>query len=226
MSRIIMLLYSLKKVSLIYGKDNNQVCAVNNVSLQIESGAIVSIVGKSGAGKSSLLNLLGGLERPTSGELIFNKENIANYSERNLSRFRLENIGTVFQGCYLVSTMTVKDNILLPSIAASGKADEAYYNSLIERLSISNRQNHLPSQLSGGEKQRVAIARALMNKPKVILADEPTGNLDSVNSNNVFELLISCSKEAKSTLIYVTHDEKMAALAQQIIHIKDGKIDE
>lgn len=221
-----MLLYSLKKVSLIYGKDNNQVCAVNNVSLQIESGAIVSIVGKSGAGKSSLLNLLGGLERPTSGELIFNKENIANYSERNLSRFRLENIGTVFQGCYLVSTMTVKDNILLPSIAASGKADEAYYNSLIERLSISNRQNHLPSQLSGGEKQRVAIARALMNKPKVILADEPTGNLDSVNSNNVFELLISCSKEAKSTLIYVTHDEKMAALAQQIIHIKDGKIDE
>lgn len=226
MSRIIMLLYSLKKVSLIYGKDNNQVCAVNNVSLQIESGAIVSIVGKSGAGKSSLLNLLGGLERPTSGELIFNKENIANYSERNLSRFRLENIGTVFQGCYLVSTMTVKDNILLPSIAASGKADEAYYNSLIERLNISNRQNHLPSQLSGGEKQRVAIARALMNKPKVILADEPTGNLDSVNSNNVFELLISCSKEAKSTLIYVTHDEKMAALAQQIIHIKDGKIDE
>ena len=221
-----MLLYSLKKVSLIYGKDNNQVCAVNNVSLQIESGAIVSIVGKSGAGKSSLLNLLGGLERPTSGELIFNKENIANYSERNLSRFRLENIGTVFQGCYLVSTMTVKDNILLPSIAASGKADEAYYNSLIERLNISNRQNHLPSQLSGGEKQRVAIARALMNKPKVILADEPTGNLDSVNSNNVFELLISCSKEAKSTLIYVTHDEKMAALAQQIIHIKDGKIDE
>lgn len=216
--------YEIKNLSVIYGKNDSIVYAVKNANFSISKGEIVAITGKSGAGKSTLLNVLGGLEKPSDGRIFFNNEDITDYSESKLSKIRLNNIGTVFQGCYLVSTMTVQDNIVLPSIAAYGSVDNSFMLELIKKLGIKDRLEHMPSQLSGGEKQRVAIARALINRPDVILADEPTGNLDSVNSYNVFELLINCAKEYNSTLIYVTHDEDKAKLSNRKLIMKDGII--
>lgn len=216
--------YEIKNLSVIYGKNDSIVYAVKNADLSISKGEILSIVGKSGAGKSTLLNVLGGLEKPSSGKILFNGMDITDYPESKLSKMRLNCIGTVFQGCYLVSTMTVYDNIILPAIAAHGSVDKLFLSELIGKLGIKERLEHMPSQLSGGEKQRVAIARALINRPDVILADEPTGNLDSVNSCNVFELLINCAKEYNSTLIYVTHDEDKAKLSTRKLIMKDGII--
>ncbi len=219
-----MLQYSIKNLCVRYGNKENEIYAVKNVNFDINKGDIVSIIGKSGAGKSTILNVLGGLEKPTSGKVFFNGVEITNFSQKQLSALRLKSIGTVFQGCYLVSTMTVRDNIWLPSIAASNAVDMNYFNEIVARLDIGERLNHMPNQLSGGEKQRVAIARALINKPEVILADEPTGNLDSLNSSNVFNLLIDCASEYKSTLIYVTHDKEKSNLSNRKLVMKDGMI--
>lgn len=214
--------YEIENLSVTYGRGNSKICAVNNVNFTINKGEIVAITGKSGAGKSTLLNVLGGLEKSTSGKVFFNKVDITDYSESELSKIRLNSIGTVFQGCYLVSTMTVQDNIILPAIAACGSIDKMFLTELAKKLNIVDRLEHMPSQLSGGEKQRVAIARALINRPEVILADEPTGNLDSINSCKVFELLINCAKEYNSTLIYVIHDEDKAKLSNRKLFMKDG----
>lgn len=214
--------YEIKDLKVVYGKADSAVEAVKDISLNIERGEIVSIVGKSGAGKSTVLNVMGGIERPTSGSVVFNGEDIGKLSEKKLSEIRLKQIGTVYQGCYLVSTLTVRDNICLPSVCAYNKFDKEWLNELTEKLGISERLTHMPNQLSGGEKQRVAIARALMNRPEVILADEPTGNLDSVNGKSVFELLISCAKEYGNSLIYVTHDDEKALLADRKYVMKDG----
>ncbi len=216
--------YLIENLTVIYGKGDAAVRAVNNVNIKIHKGEVLAIVGKSGAGKSTILNVLGGLEKCTSGRVLFDGRDMSEYSERKLSDLRLNRIGTVFQGCYLVSTLNVRDNILLPAIASKGQADREYFDELVRRLDISDRLTHMPSQLSGGEKQRVAIARALINKPDVILADEPTGNLDSINGCNVFELLLDCSRECGSTLVYVTHDEEKAELADRKIVMKDGVV--
>lgn len=166
--------------------------------------------------------MLSGLERATHGKVTYQGIEMSALNQRKLAKLRLQNFGFVFQGFYLIPTMTVRDNIWLPAIVDKGKVEVGLFEEIISDLNLGNRIKHLPNQLSGGEKQRVAIARALMNKPKVIFADEPTGNLDSVNGEKVFELLFKCAKKYKQTLIYVTHDKDKAKLAERSLLIKDG----
>ena len=219
---IIVKLYELQDINVTYGTEDTKVEALKDVNINIHQGEIISIVGPSGAGKTTLLNVLSGLEKTTSGKLFYQEIDISTLKQKELSRLRLQNFGFVFQGFYLISTMTVRDNIWLPAIADKAQVDEELFEEIINDLDLKDRLNHLPNQLSGGEKQRVAIARALMNKPSVIFADEPTGNLDSINGEKVFELLFKSAKKYKQTLIYVTHDVTKSKLAEKNLFIKDG----
>lgn len=198
--------------------------AVDDVSFTVQKGDIICIAGNSGAGKSTLLNVIGGLVKATTGEILFGRDNLSEWTEKQLSEYRLKEVGMVFQGCYMISSMNVRDNILLPAIAIKRRVDQKYYDYVIEKLDISDKLDDMPAVLSGGEKQRVAIARALINRPVVILADEPTGNLDSHNSEVVFNLLIECAKETHSSLLYVTHDKSKEALADRRLMMIDGKV--
>lgn len=217
-------LFQLKNVKVEYGSDESKVSALNGIDLDIQEQEQIAIIGPSGSGKSTLLNVLSGLEHITSGEIYYNGIDFYQLSQKKMSELRLKNFGFVFQAFYLISSMTVKDNIYLPAITLEGKVDKELFDELIEQLGLTERINHLPGQLSGGEKQRVAIARALINKPKVIFADEPSGNLDSQNGKLVFDLLFRFSEKYKQTLIYVTHDLEKASLAKRQIQIKDGVI--
>ncbi|HCW04365.1 MAG TPA: peptide ABC transporter ATP-binding protein [Clostridium sp.] len=214
--------YKLEHVKVTYGTGESKVEAIKDISLEISENEIISVIGPSGAGKSTLLNVLSGLERATHGKVTYQGIEMSALNQRKLAKLRLQNFGFVFQGFYLIPTMTVRDNIWLPAIVDKGKVEVGLFEEIISDLNLGNRIKHLPNQLSGGEKQRVAIARALMNKPKVIFADEPTGNLDSVNGEKVFELLFKCAKKYKQTLIYVTHDKDKAKLAERSLLIKDG----
>ena len=214
--------YKLEHVKVTYGTGESKVEAIKDISLEISENEIISVIGPSGAGKSTLLNVLSGLERATHGKVTYQGIEMSALNQRKLAKLRLQNFGFVFQGFYLIPTMTVRDNIWLPAIVDKGKVEVGLFEEIISDLNLGNRINHLPNQLSGGEKQRVAIARALMKKPKVIFADEPTGNLDSVNGEKVFELLFKCAKKYKQTLIYVTHDKDKAKLAERSLLIKDG----
>lgn len=205
-----------------YGSGECEVEAIHNISVKIEKGEIISIIGSSGAGKSTLLNVLSGLEKPTSGCVIYNGDDLFTFNQSVLAKLRMKNFGFIFQGFHLIPTMTVRDNIWLPSIMEKGRVDLDFFEELISDLNLQERLQHVPSQLSGGEKQRVAIARALINKPEVIFADEPTGNLDSINGKKVFDLLFHCVEKYKQTLIYVTHDIEKSEMAERILHIKDG----
>ncbi|MBZ9608773.1 ABC transporter ATP-binding protein [Clostridium estertheticum] len=212
---------NLKKT---YGKDENKVEALKNINLSVAKGEFVAIVGASGSGKSTLLHLLGGLDRPTSGNVVIDGESIYDYKEEKLAVFRRRKIGFVFQFYNLLPILDVEENIALPALLDNDKVDKIHLEELIKVLGLSERRNHLPSELSGGQQQRVSIGRAVFNKPAIILADEPTGNLDTKNSKDVMELLKFTAKKYNQTLILITHDVNIAAMADRVITIGDGEI--
>lgn len=207
-----------------YGKNENKVEALKNINLSVNKGEFVAIVGTSGSGKSTLLHLLGGLDRPTSGEVVIDGESIYEYKEEKLAIFRRRKIGFIFQFFNLIPVLDVEENIALPALMDNDKVDKKYLGEIIEILGLNERKNHLPSELSGGQQQRVSIGRALLNKPSIILADEPTGNLDSKNSKEVIELLKFTARKYNQTLILITHDVNIAAMADRVITIQDGEI--
>ena len=217
-------LLKLKKVNLKYqtGKDNVNV--LKNINLTIKKKETISIVGESGSGKTSLIMLIGGLERATSGKIFFQNQEISNLSEDQVSKIRRKNIGIIFQSFYLIPNYTAVENVALTLELNKLKNPEKEAKLLLERFGLKNRLNNLPSQLSGGEQQRVAIARAIAMKPELILADEPTGNLDTENSIMISKILFQYVKEEGSSLIMVTHDPKLANKAKRKVRIKDGKI--
>lgn len=207
-----------------YGKGETLVKALDNVSFSVEKGEFVAIVGASGSGKSTLLHLLGGVDRPTSGSIVIDGEDIYKLNETNLAIFRRRQVGLIYQFYNLIPILNVKENITLPILLDGKVVDEVYLNELIETLDLQNRVNHLPNELSGGQQQRVSIGRALMNHPAILLADEPTGNLDSKASRDIVELLKLSNKKYKQTIIMITHDHNLALNADRIITIDDGKI--
>jgi len=207
-----------------YGSNENKVEALKNINLSVCKGEFVAIVGASGSGKSTLLHLLGGLDRPTEGRVIIDGESIYDYKEENLAIFRRRKIGFVFQFFNLIPVLDVEENIALPALLDNDKVDKNYLEDIIGILGLKDRKNHLPSELSGGQQQRVSIGRALLNKPSIILADEPTGNLDSKNSREVIELLKLTAKKYNQTLILITHDINIASMADRVINIEDGQI--
>lgn len=219
----LMKLFELKNISVKYN-GGSQVRALSDISLDINAGEQIAIVGPSGAGKSTLLSVLSGLENVTEGEVLFKGTSLYKMKEKERSDVRLKNFGFVFQAFHLISNIQVYDNIVLPALTAYGSVDKEWFDYLVEELQIKSRLAHKPNQLSGGERQRVAIARALINKPDVLFADEPSGNLDTQNGENVFELLFRYAKKNGKTLIYVTHDMEKADLAERKITIKDGVI--
>ena len=208
----------------IYGNEDNKTIALDDVSFSVKKGQFVSIIGASGSGKSTLLHLLGGVDKPTSGKVIINNIDIHQLIEDQLAEFRRKEIGIIYQFYNLLPIMNVKENIILPCKLYKRKVDEKELNDLIHVLGLENRIAHLPNQLSGGQQQRVAIGRALINHPALILADEPTGNLDSKSSREIIELLKLSNKKYNQTILLVTHDEKIAQEADRTIIIKDGKI--
>lgn len=215
---------SVKNLSKIYGDENNHVIALDNVSFDVEIGEFIAIIGASGSGKSTLLHQIGGVDHPSSGKVIINNTDIYTLNENDLAIFRRNEIGLIYQFYNLIPVLNVKENITLPLQLAHQKVDQKRFNTLIEQLGLSNRLNHLPNQLSGGQQQRVSIARALINQPSLVLADEPTGNLDSKNSDEIIRLLKEANEKYHQTIIIITHDNNIAKLASRVITIKDGKI--
>ncbi|SCI89511.1 Macrolide export ATP-binding/permease protein MacB [uncultured Clostridium sp.] len=207
-----------------YGKDENLVKALDNVNLEINKGEFVAIVGTSGSGKSTLLHMLGGLDRPSQGKVIVDNKDIFSMDNDKLTIFRRRNIGFVFQSYNLVPILNVYENIVLPIELDGNKVDTKYVDSIIETLGLTDKINRLPNKLSGGQQQRVAIARSLATKPSIILADEPTGNLDSKTEQEVLGLLKVTSKKFNQTIVMITHNEQIAQMADRIIRIEDGKI--
>lgn len=214
----------IKDLNKTYGEGTNAVHALSNCNVEFEYGKFTAIIGTSGSGKSTLLHLMGGLDTKAEGEIFYDDEDILRYSDAQLAKFRRKNIGFVFQFFNLVPELTAKENIFLPMMIDKVKVDEEYFDKLTEKLGISERLTHYPSQLSGGQQQRVAIARALAAKPSIILADEPTGNLDSKTSMDVIALLKLTGKEFAQTIVMITHNEEIATMADQMIRIEDGRI--
>ena len=217
-------LLKLKKINLKYQTGKENISVLKDIDLIIKKKETVSVVGESGSGKTSLIMLIGGLERPTSGKIIFQDQEITNLNEDEVSEIRKKNIGTIFQSFYLIPNYTAVENVALTLELNKFKNPEKEAKLLLERFGLKHRFNNLPSQLSGGEQQRVAIARAIAMKPELILADEPTGNLDTENSIMISEILFKYVNEEGSSLIIVTHDPKLANKAKRKIKIKDGKI--
>jgi len=207
-----------------YGNKESKVNALNNVNINIEKGEFVAIIGPSGSGKSTLLHLLGGLEKISSGSIKVNGKDISKLKDIELAEYRRKEVGFVFQQYNLIPVLNVEENIELPLMLGNDDIDEIYINELIDVSGLKDRKNHLPSQLSGGQQQRVAIGRALSTKPSIILADEPTGNLDSKTTDEVMELLKKSIRKFKQTLIVITHDINIAKKADRIINIVDGTI--
>ncbi|CEI73106.1 MULTISPECIES: ABC transporter ATP-binding protein [Romboutsia] len=207
-----------------YGKGDTKVDAVKNVNLSINKGEFVAIVGPSGSGKSTLLHLMGGVDKPSSGKVYINGVDICSLNEKDLAIFRRRNIGLIYQFYNLIPVLSVKENILLPAELDNRKIDKEYLNDLLKTLGLKEKENNLPNELSGGQQQRTSIGRALINRPSIILADEPTGNLDSKNSKEVIELLKLSVKKYNQTLIMITHDNNIALQADRVIAIEDGII--
>ncbi len=207
-----------------YGSGENMVKALDNVSVSIDDGEFVSIIGTSGSGKSTLLNMLGGLDRPTSGEVYVKNKKLSDMNDEELTMFRRRNIGFIFQNYNLVPVLNVYENIVLPIELDGTKVDKNYIQTIIKTLGLNEKVNAMPNQLSGGQQQRVAIARALAAKPAIILADEPTGNLDSKTGMDVISLLKVTSREFQQTIVMITHNEEIAIMANRMIHIEDGKV--
>jgi len=217
-------LLKVENLSKIYGKDENQVVALNDVSLTIEKGEFVAIIGSSGSGKSTLLHIIGGVDVPTGGKVYLDGQDVYAQSSDKLAIFRRRQVGLIYQFYNLIPTLNVVENITLPVLMDKREVNKERLNELLTLLGLTNRQNHLPNQLSGGQQQRVSIGRALMNAPSVMLADEPTGNLDSQNGQEIISLLKQSNSKYGQTLILVTHDENIALQANRIIGISDGKI--
>jgi len=207
-----------------YGANDAKVEALKNVNISINQGEFVAVVGASGSGKSTLLHMLGGVDKPTSGKVIIDGQDIYTLKEKNLAIFRRRKVGFVFQFYNLIPVLTAEENINLPVLLDNKKVDETHLEEVINMLGLGDRRNHLPSELSGGQQQRVSIGRAIIYKPTIILADEPTGNLDSKNSKEIIELLKLSVKKYHQTLIVITHDLNIAAQADRIISIEDGLI--
>ena len=211
-------------VSLNYGSKNDEVEVLKSINFSVNSEEIISIVGPSGSGKTSIIMLASGLESATEGSIKINNQEIVGLKENKLSEVRRKNIGIVFQSFYLIPNLTAIENVLLSLEANQKYNQDEEAKALLAEFGLSHRLNHLPSELSGGEQQRVAIARALINKPKIILADEPTGNLDSTNSESMMDLLFNYTRKSKTSLVMVTHDNSIAERCDRIIKIKDGQI--
>ena len=214
----------VEHLSKIYGKGENEVRALDDVSFSVEKGQFVAIIGPSGSGKSTLLHILGGVDRPTSGKVFLEGQDVFAQNEDQLAIFRRRQVGLIYQFYNLIPVLNVTENITLPVLMDGRKVNQERLNDLLTTLALKGREKHLPNQLSGGQQQRVSIGRALMNSPAVVLADEPTGNLDSKNSQEIVELLKLSNKQYGQTLIIITHDENIALQADRIITIEDGKI--
>ena len=207
-----------------YGQGEARVVALNNVSLSIDQGAFVAVMGSSGSGKSTLLHLLGGVDKPDAGRVIIDGTDLYALSETELTVFRRRRIGLIYQFFNLVPELTVEENILLPQLLDGKAGDQQQLEGLLAATGLSDRRRHLPSQLSGGQQQRVAIARALVNRPALVLADEPTGNLDTRNGHEVMQLLRLANRDMGQTLVLITHDERIARQANRVLTIEDGRI--
>ena len=219
-----MTILETKDLRKFYGSGDTQVKALDGVDLSVENGEFVAIVGTSGSGKSTLLHMLGGLDRPTSGAVLVDGKDIFSLKDEELTIFRRRKIGFVFQSYNLVPVLSVYENIVLPIQPDGGKVDQSYVNQVIEALGLEQKLENLPSQLSGGQQQRVAIARALATKPAIILADEPTGNLDSKTSQDVLSLMKVTGQKFAQTMVMITHNEEIAQMADRIVRIEDGRI--
>ena len=214
----------VEHIKKVYGKGEAEVVAVNDVSFEVEEGEFIAIIGPSGSGKSTILHIVAGLEKPTSGKVYFYGKNMYEMNKKELTILRREKIGIIYQFYNLIPTLNVEENITLPIELDKKKVDRKKLDEITKFLNINNRRKHLPNELSGGQQQKVAIARALMIEPSIILADEPTGNLDSNSSEEIIQLLKKANKEYKKTIIMITHNLQIANQADRIIEIKDGKI--
>jgi len=214
----------IEHLSKIYGKGDTEVRALDDVSFTVPKGQFVAIIGPSGSGKSTLLHILGGVDTPTDGHVYVDGTDITTLDETALAIFRRRQIGLIYQFYNLIPILTVEENMTLPLLLDDKKVDRAHFDSLVQVLGLQHRLGHLPSELSGGQQQRVSIGRALMNNPAILLADEPTGNLDSKNSEEIVELLRSFNKSLNQTVIIITHDERIALDADRVIAVEDGKI--
>lgn len=214
----------VENLTKIYGKDSTQVIALDNVSFSVEKGEFVAIVGASGSGKSTLLHLIGGVDRPTSGKVYIDGEDIFNFNDDKLAIFRRRQIGLIYQFYNLIPILNVEENITLPLALDNRKVKKETLDEMLRLLGLEKRRNHLPNELSGGQQQRTSIGRALITKPTIILADEPTGNLDSKSSDEIVALLKKSNKELKQTIIMITHNMEIAKCADRIIKIEDGRI--
>lgn len=219
-----MLILKTEHLKKYYGKEPNMVKALDGVDLEIQEGEFVAVVGTSGSGKSTLLHMLGGLDKPTQGKVFVGGHELAKMSDEQLTIFRRRNVGFVFQNYNLVPILDVFDNIVLPIELDGNEIDKSFVDEIIGTLGLEEKKHSLPNNLSGGQQQRVAIARALVTKPSIILADEPTGNLDSKTSQDVLGVLKMTSTQFHQTMIMITHNEQIAQLADRVIHIEDGKI--
>ena len=214
----------VENLTKIYGKDKNQVIAVNNVSFSVEKGEFVAVVGSSGSGKSTLLHLIGGVDRPTSGKVFIDGKNIYDLTDDQLAVFRRRHIGLIYQFYNLIPILNVVENITLPCELDGRRVSKSKLNELLQELDLEDRKDHLPNELSGGQQQRVAIGRSLINNPAIVLADEPTGNLDSKTSDDIVNLLRESNKKYDQTMIMITHNLELAAKADRIIKIEDGNL--
>ncbi|MCH5265762.1 MAG: ABC transporter ATP-binding protein [Lachnospiraceae bacterium] len=214
----------VENLSKIYGEGENEVAALNGVSFSVEKGEFVAIIGPSGSGKSTLLHILGGVDRPTGGKVFMNGQDVYQQKEEQLAIFRRRQVGLIYQFYNLIPILNVTENMTLPVLMDGRKVDQEYLEELLDILGLRGREKNLPNQLSGGQQQRVSIGRALMNSPAVVLADEPTGNLDSKNSQEIIDLLKQSNEKYNQTLIVITHDENIALQADRIIAIEDGRI--
>ena len=217
-------LLKIEKLTKIYGSGENEVRALDNVSFSVEKGEFLAIIGPSGSGKSTLLHILGGVDRPTSGKVWLDGQDVYAQDEEQLAIFRRRQVGLIYQFYNLIPVLNVVENMTLPVLMDGRKVNEERLEELLDTLCLKDRTSNLPNQLSGGQQQRVSIGRALMNAPSVVLADEPTGNLDSKNSQEIVELLRSSNLKYNQTLIVITHDESIALQADRIIAIEDGRI--
>lgn len=214
----------IEHLSKMYGKGETAVKALDDISFSVNKGEFVAIIGPSGSGKSTLLHMLGGVDRPTSGKVLIDNTDIYSLNETQLAIFRRRQIGLIYQFYNLIPVLTVEENITLPLLLDEHKVDKKQFDDIVKSLNLQNRLNHLPNQLSGGQQQRVSIGRALISNPAIMLADEPTGNLDSKNSGEIIDLLKMFNKTYNQTLIVITHDERIALQADRVIVIEDGRI--
>lgn len=219
-----MAIVEVKNLTKVYGEGETAVSALDDVSFSVNKGEFICIIGPSGSGKSTLLHLLGGVDQPTSGNVSIDQTDIYELDETQLAIFRRRQIGLIYQFYNLIPILTVEENITLPMLLDEQKVDPQQFNKISSALGLENRLSHLPNQLSGGQQQRVSIGRALISNPAIMLADEPTGNLDSKNSEEIMNLLKMFNKTYKQTLIVITHDERIALQADRIISIEDGKV--